>query len=107
MKNINSSLKYEFSSDLINYLGIYSKPYTFDEITNIIKTKKFNNKNSKSITWEEKDIFNISKNIKLKYTFVINYILNNFIKNLNEPTYYYYYYYQQPIEIKRLDSILN
>ena len=97
----NSMLKYEFSNILINYLDIELKPYTINEIKEIVKKKIFNGKNKKEATWEDKDIFNC--NI-LNYNYVIDYIFSHYVlRQIDEPKCYYYHYYQLPIEVKKLN----
>jgi len=94
LNSLNPMCKYEFSNQLINHLGIKSKTYTINEMTELIKTNFFKGKTKKNISWEDKDIFKV-KGPSISFSYVIKYIMNHYIiKEANEPDCIFYYYYQ-------------
>lgn len=107
MFNLNSHSKYQFTNQLVQYLGISQKPYTIDEISHIIKIKIFNGSKTKEITWEDSDLFSLKPNAKrLGLNQMIKLVTKSFIvKEANEPDCKFFYYYQTPIEVKKLIDV--
>jgi hypothetical protein len=104
-KKFNLNLKYIFSNQLIEYLNITNKSYTINEIKDIVKTKIFNNKKNKQLTWDEIFLFNLDDFKVINYNYMIKLIINNFIiKYENQPNCKFFYYYQIPIEVKYIEK---
>ncbi len=104
--NLYSNCKFEFSIQLMEFLNILPKPYTLDEIANIVKTKVFKKRFSKeNITWEEIDLFQIKPNkSRLTFKFVMDFIKSHLIiREANEPECNFYYYYQIPVIVNKLE----
>jgi hypothetical protein len=105
-KKFNLNSKYIFSNQLIEYLNIQNKSYTINEIKDIVKTKIFNNKKNKQLTWDEIFLFNLDDFKVINYNHMIRLIINNFIlKNENQPNCKFYYYYQIPVEVKDIKKL--
>ena len=103
-RNFNLNSKYLFSNQLIEYLNIPNKSYTINEIKEIVKTKIFNNKKNKQLTWDEIFLFNLDDFKVINYNHMIRLITANFIiKHENQPNCKFYYYYQIPVEVKKLE----
>lgn len=103
LNSINPTCKYEFSNTLINHLGIKQKPYTINEMSEIIKNVMFKHQSKKNATWEDKDVFKI-KSDTITYNKIQHYAMTHFIiRESNEPDCLYYYYYQIPVEVKKID----
>jgi hypothetical protein len=103
-KIINHNIKYIFSNELINYLDIISKPYSVAEIKKIILEKMFKGLKTKTLTWEDGQIFPIDSSENgwniVSYHFIIKYVLNNLIEcEYNAPNCNYYGYFQEPNEV--------
>jgi hypothetical protein len=103
--NLYSNCKFEFSIQLMEFLNILPKPYTLDEISNIVKTKVFKKRFSKeNITWEEIDLFQLKQTkSRLTFKFVMDFIKSHLIvREANEPECNFYYYYQIPVKVDKI-----
>jgi hypothetical protein len=84
-------------------LGIKSKSYTINEMSDIIKNVMFKQKSKKDATWEDKDIFKVKSNT-ITYNQSQHYAMTYYlIRESNEPECLYNYYYQIPIKVKKID----
>lgn len=101
LNSLNPMCKYEFSNIILNHLGIKSKYYTINEITNFIKTIMFKGESKKDVTWEDKDTFKTNANT-ISFNNAVKYVMNNYIiRESNEPDCLFYYYYELPVEVTK------
>jgi hypothetical protein len=81
MKLLNPNVKYIFSNDFIDYLGVSPKPYSVNEIKTLISDKIFKGAKTKNVSWEDKQIFKLNDDKKdiLKIDQVIKYVMSKLI----------------------------